>query len=40
LRTVEPSRDGGLWLTTTNLGDKDSTANNSNEKILKIVLGN
>lgn len=39
LRTVEPSRDGGLWLTTTNAGDKDSTANNSNEKILKVVLG-
>jgi glucose/arabinose dehydrogenase len=40
LRTVEPSIDGGLWLTTTNLGDKDSIADNSDEKILKVVLGN
>ena len=40
IRTVEPSRDGGLWLTTSNQGDKDSTADNSNEKILKVVLGN
>ena len=40
IRTVEPSRDGGLWMTTSNTGDKDSTANNSNEKILKVNLGN
>lgn len=39
LRTVEPAPDGGLWLTTTNLGDKDSTPNNSNEKVLHITLG-
>ena len=39
LRTVEPTSDGGLWLTTTNQGDKDSVANNSNEKILKVTLG-
>ena len=39
LRTVEPAPDGGLWLTTTNLGDKDSIANNSNEKILHVTLG-
>ncbi|KQO97616.1 PQQ-dependent sugar dehydrogenase [Leifsonia sp. Leaf264] len=39
LRTVEPTPDGGLWLTTTNQGDKDSVANNSNEKILKVSLG-
>ena len=32
--------DGGLWLTTTNAGDKDSTPNNSNEKILHVSLGN
>ena len=32
LRTVEPSIDGGLWLTTTN--------GNGNEKILKVNLGN
>ena len=40
LRTVEPSIDGNLWLTTTNEGDKDSIANNSNEKVLKVLLGN
>jgi glucose/arabinose dehydrogenase len=40
LRTVEPSLDGNLWLTTTNEGDKDSIANNSNEKVLKVLLGN
>lgn len=39
LRTVEPAPDGGLWLTTTNLGDKDSIANNSNEKVLHVQLG-
>ncbi len=40
IRTVEPSIDGGLWLATTNGGDKDSIANNSNNKILKVNLGN
>jgi len=40
LRTVEPTLDGNLWLTTTNEGDKDSIANNSNEKVLKVLLGN
>ncbi len=39
LRTVEPTADGNLWLTTTNLGDKDSIANNSNEKLFKVLLG-
>ncbi|HYN92522.1 MAG TPA: PQQ-dependent sugar dehydrogenase [Pilimelia sp.] len=39
LRTVEPAPDGGLWLTTTNSGDKDSVANNSNERILHVQLG-
>ncbi len=39
LRTIEPSPDGGLWLTTSNLGDKDSTPDNSNEKILHVTLG-
>ena len=39
LRTVEPTPDGGLWLTTTNEGDKDSIADNSNEKILHVALG-
>lgn len=40
LRTIEPSADGGLWLTTTNNPNVDSIANNSSEKIFKIVLGN
>ena len=39
LRTVEPAPGNALWLTTTNLGDKDSIANNSNEKIFRITLG-
>jgi glucose/arabinose dehydrogenase len=39
LRTVEPDGRGGLWLTTSNTGDKDSIANNSSEKILRITLG-
>jgi glucose/arabinose dehydrogenase len=37
MRTVEPSPDGGLWVTTSS-GDKDSVANNSNDKILHIAL--
>ena len=40
IRTVEPTLDGNLWMTTTNEGDKDSIANNSNEKIFKVILGN
>ncbi|VVJ17494.1 Uncharacterised protein [Amycolatopsis camponoti] len=39
LRTVEPAPDGGLWLTTTNNGDKDSIPDNSNEKIFHVTLG-
>ena len=39
LRTVEPAPDGGLWLTTTTTGDKDSIPDNSNEKILHVQLG-
>ncbi|WP_447001961.1 PQQ-dependent sugar dehydrogenase [Saccharothrix isguenensis] len=39
LRTVEPSADGGLWVTTSNSGDKDSIPDNSNESILKVTLG-
>ena len=39
LRTVEPAPGGGLWLTTTNTGDKDSVPNNSNERILHVTLG-
>lgn len=39
LRTVEPTIDGdGFWMTTSNSGDKDSTAYNSNEKIFKVML--
>ncbi len=38
LRTVEPTIDGDLWLTTSNSGDKDSIANNSNEEIFKVFL--
>ena len=37
LRTVEPSPDGGLWLTTSN-GDKDSTPNNSSTRIIHVAL--
>src|SRR6266545_3706895 len=37
LRTVEPSPDGGLWVTTSS-GDKDSTPNNSNDRILHVAL--
>jgi glucose/arabinose dehydrogenase len=39
LRTVEPAPDGGLWISTSNKGDKDSTPNNSDEKILHVTLG-
>lgn len=38
LRTVEPSADGGLWLTTSN--DMDSIAGNSSERVIKVNLGN
>ncbi|MFJ7217665.1 PQQ-dependent sugar dehydrogenase [Amycolatopsis sp. NPDC098790] len=39
LRTVEPAPGGGLWLTTTNNGDKDSIPDNSNERIFHVTLG-
>jgi glucose/arabinose dehydrogenase len=39
LRTVEASPDGGLWLTTSNGGDKDSIPNNSDSRILHVALG-
>jgi len=39
LRTIEPSIDGHLWLTTSSRGDKDSTPGNSNERIFKVTLG-
>jgi glucose/arabinose dehydrogenase len=38
LRTVERGPDGGLWLTTSNGGDKDSIPNNSNNQILHVAL--
>jgi glucose/arabinose dehydrogenase len=37
LRTVEPA-DGGLWVTTSTKGDKDSVPRNSAEHILKVTL--
>jgi Raf kinase inhibitor-like YbhB/YbcL family protein len=37
LRTVEPSPDGGLWLTTTN-GDKGGSPGGRNNKILHVEL--
>jgi glucose/arabinose dehydrogenase len=40
MRTVEPTIDGALWLTTSNNGDKDNVTNNSDTKILKVILGN
>jgi glucose/arabinose dehydrogenase len=39
LRTVEPAPDGGMWLATSNGGDKDSTAHNSNNKIFHVDVG-
>ena len=39
LRTVEPAPGGNLWLTTTNGGDKDSVADNSDNVFLRVSLG-
>jgi glucose/arabinose dehydrogenase len=39
LRTVEPSPSGGMWMATSNGGDKDSTPNNSNNRIFHLTLG-
>ncbi len=39
LRTAEPSADGGLWLTTSNLGEEDSIPDNSNQRVVKVTLG-
>jgi len=39
LRTVEPAPDGGMWMATSNGGDKDSTPNNSNNRIFHLTLG-
>ena len=38
LRTVEPAPDGGMWLATSNGGDKDSTPHNSNNQIFHVTL--
>jgi glucose/arabinose dehydrogenase len=38
LRTVEPAPDGGMWMTNSS-GDKDSTPNNSNDKVFHVALG-
>lgn len=39
LRTVEPAPGNGLWLTTSNGGDKDSTPDNSDNRVLRVQLG-
>ncbi|MCC8242979.1 PQQ-dependent sugar dehydrogenase [Saccharothrix sp. NEAU-S10] len=39
LRTVEPTADGDLWLTTSNEGDEDSIPGNCNEHVLEVTLG-
>ena len=38
LRTVEPAPDGGMWMATSNGGDKDSVAHNSNNRIFHVDL--
>jgi len=38
LRTVEPAPDGGMWMATTNGGDKDSTPHNSNNRLFHVSL--
>jgi glucose/arabinose dehydrogenase len=40
LRTVEPSIDGGLWMTTSNSPFVDRRPNNSDERVFKVNLGN
>jgi glucose/arabinose dehydrogenase len=40
LRTVEATLDGNLWLSTSTTGDKDSTPENSNERIFRVYLRN
>lgn len=38
LRTVEPAPDGGMWMATSNGGDKDSTPHNSNNVIFHVTV--
>jgi glucose/arabinose dehydrogenase len=38
LRTVEPAPDGGMWLATSNGGDKDSIPHNSNNIIFHVTV--
>jgi glucose/arabinose dehydrogenase len=38
LRTVEPAPDGGMWMTTSNGGDKDSTPHNSNDIVFHVTV--
>ncbi|HEY3609022.1 MAG TPA: PQQ-dependent sugar dehydrogenase, partial [Pseudonocardiaceae bacterium] len=38
LRTVEPAPDGGMWLATSNGGDKDSVPHNSNNIIFHVTV--
>jgi glucose/arabinose dehydrogenase len=40
LRTVEPTIDGGLWMTTSNSPFVDKKPNNSDERVFKVNLGN
>ena len=40
LRTVEPTPDGNMWMATSNGGDKDSTPNNSDNKLLHVEVYN
>jgi glucose/arabinose dehydrogenase len=39
LRSVEPAPGGGLWLATSNGGDKDSIPHNSTNQIFQVTLG-
>ena len=38
LRTVEPAPDGGMWMATSNGGDKDSTPHNSDNQIFHVTV--
>jgi len=39
IRTVEPAPDGGMWMATSNGGDKDSIPHNSTNQIFHVTLG-